>query len=158
MFAPVSFIVLPAVNPQTVINSLPSVGAHHLPTIVIRLTFHMSPQQFSKTQPVLVFFALKNANLIPFCCRIYFLPRPPCYMPLRVRACGQPDYWFLPSWSLPDDARFELVVESREGEVLYSFSCAWSRCLLTRFLCSGRILGATSVLLCLGLKCICPNG
>ncbi|EGO21819.1 hypothetical protein SERLADRAFT_474746 [Serpula lacrymans var. lacrymans S7.9] len=51
--------------------------------------------------------------------RLYFLPRPPACMPLRVPACGQPGYWFYPNYILSEDTEFDLVVEGRPGEWSY---------------------------------------
>lgn len=46
--------------------------------------------------------------------RLYFLPRPPACMPLRVPACAHGGYWFYPLWIPgPEDAEFELVVEGQ---------------------------------------------
>ncbi|KAH7928176.1 hypothetical protein BV22DRAFT_1030993 [Leucogyrophana mollusca] len=51
--------------------------------------------------------------------RLYFLPRPPACLPLRVPACGQAGYWFYPHHIPSEDVKFHLVVEGRPGEWSY---------------------------------------
>ncbi|KAH7914087.1 hypothetical protein BJ138DRAFT_1144601 [Hygrophoropsis aurantiaca] len=51
--------------------------------------------------------------------RMYFLPRPPACLPLRVPACAQPGYWFFPHRIPQQDTAFHLVVEGRPGEWSY---------------------------------------
>ncbi|KAI0933541.1 hypothetical protein AcV5_005663 [Taiwanofungus camphoratus] len=51
--------------------------------------------------------------------RIYFVARPPNCMPLRVPSIAKSGYWFYPTWIVPDDAVFELVVEGKPDEWTY---------------------------------------
>ncbi|KAJ7771488.1 hypothetical protein B0H16DRAFT_1770984 [Mycena metata] len=51
--------------------------------------------------------------------QLYFMPRPPNSIPLRVQEVGKPGYWFYPFNLSPMDAPFELVVEIECNKWLY---------------------------------------
>ncbi|KAJ7184469.1 hypothetical protein C8R46DRAFT_1343544 [Mycena filopes] len=51
--------------------------------------------------------------------QLYFMPRPPNSIPLRVQGVAQPGYWFYPFNLSPMDAPFELIVEIDCNKWLY---------------------------------------
>ncbi|KAJ7042091.1 hypothetical protein C8F04DRAFT_116032 [Mycena alexandri] len=51
--------------------------------------------------------------------QLYFMPRPPNSIPLRVQEVGKPGYWFYPFNLSPMDAPFDLVVETDSNTWLY---------------------------------------
>ncbi|KAK0442925.1 hypothetical protein EV421DRAFT_1903890 [Armillaria borealis] len=49
--------------------------------------------------------------------RVYFLPCPPCSMPLHIPKIAQAGYWFHPPITIPEETPVELVVEAKPHEV-----------------------------------------
>ncbi|KAF9793156.1 hypothetical protein BJ322DRAFT_1016751 [Thelephora terrestris] len=50
---------------------------------------------------------------------IFFIPRPPACLPLRVGACGKHGYWFSPEVECPESTEFELIVEEPAAQWTY---------------------------------------
>ncbi|PCH38641.1 hypothetical protein WOLCODRAFT_161725 [Wolfiporia cocos MD-104 SS10] len=50
---------------------------------------------------------------------LYFLPRPPSCLPLRLSGVAKSGYWFHPTRLLSDKTVFELIVECKENEWTY---------------------------------------
>ncbi|KAA1477070.1 hypothetical protein DENSPDRAFT_933454 [Dentipellis sp. KUC8613] len=62
---------------------------------------------------------LKSQNFESKATTVYFLPRPPKSMPLRIRTCAQHGYWFCPIFTIRPGECFELVVEGDPDQWLY---------------------------------------
>ncbi|SJL04768.1 uncharacterized protein ARMOST_08138 [Armillaria ostoyae] len=85
--------------------------------------------------PTRVVFNERTNNVCATLCeltqslRVYFLPCPPCSMPLHIPKIAQAGYWFHPPITIPEETPVELVVEAKPHETMTAYCTAVSRTL-----------------------------
>lgn len=102
-------------DPSLILRALPAVSLVPACLYISSLMLQLSAgQEFASVRHPSADTHLTNTDRLG---SIYFVARPPNCMPLRVPSIAKSGYWFYPTWIVPDDAVFELVVEGKPDEV-----------------------------------------